>query len=148
MMVSREEQREEGLIRLPTNFVAPDPVRAYPTQIVDPYAPNAPQPVQLVAQHEYSPGSRAVAMLIKTSAITVFLSILTLAAMFMLDSWSFLAWLFIASLEWVVCFGWLAKLDWRETPSALAWKMSDDYKELMEREQRARLQAVYGYVED
>lgn len=150
-LIKLGEQEQTGLIRRASNFVAPE--RAYPVipsrhEIVDPYAPNVPQPVQLITRHEYTPNSRARAMIIKTSAITIFLAILTLSAMLMLDSWSFLAWLFIASLEWVFCFWWLARYDWRETPSALGWKMSEDYKELMEREQRARLKAVYGYVED
>lgn len=151
--ITRDEQGELGLTRpaQSKNFVAPE--AAYPIvpsrhEIVDPYAPNAPQPVQMLTRHEYTPINRAGAMLIKTTAITVFLAILTLAGMFMLDRWSFLVWLFIASLEWVLCFWWLARFDWRETPSAIAWKMSDDYKSLMEREQRARLKAVYGYVED
>lgn len=151
--MTRDEQEQLGLVRVPQgkNFVAPE--SAYPLvpsrhEIIDPYAPNAPQPVQLLTKHEYTPVSRANAMLIKTTAITIFLAILTLAGMLMLDSWSFLAWLFIASLEWVFCFWWLARYDWQETPSALAWKMSGDYKELMEREQRARLKSVYGYVEE
>jgi hypothetical protein len=87
-------------------------------------------------------------MLIKTSAVTVFLSILTAAALFVLDHWSFLGWILLASLEWVFCFVLLAVLDWRETPAALAWKLSNDYKAMMEREQRARLKRLYGYEED
>jgi hypothetical protein len=133
-----------------TRFVAPDPKDIIPSrhEIVDPYAPTYPQPIQYLVRHEYSPITRAQAMLIKTSAVTIFLSILTGAALFMLDSWSFLLWLLLASLEWVFCFVLLAVLDWRETPSALAWKMSDDYISLMEREQRARLRRLYGYEED
>jgi hypothetical protein len=152
--VSYEEQVALGLIRSPTQqgirFVAPERQDTLPSrhEIVDPYAPTYPQPLQYIVRHEYSPLTRSYSMLIKTSAITVFLSILTGAAMLMLDNWSFLAWLVLASLEWVVCFILLAILDWRETPSALAWKMSNDYMSLMEREQRARLKRLYGYEED
>jgi hypothetical protein len=151
--ISYDEQVTMGLVRgydrSVTHFVAPAPHDILPGrhEIVDPYAPTYPQPVQYLVRHEYSPLTRANAMLIKTSAVTAFLSILTGSAMLMLDSWSFLAWLLLASLEWVVCFMLLAVLDWRETPSALAWKMSNDYKGLMEREQRARLKRLYGYEE-
>jgi hypothetical protein len=55
--------------------------------------------------------------------------------------------LLIASGEWVLCFIVLAVLDWRETPSALAWRQSEQYAQLMRREQTARLKAMYGYEE-
>jgi hypothetical protein len=152
--ISHEEQVTMGLIRSPSQqgirFVTPDRQDILPSrhEIVDPYAPTYPQPVQYLVHHEYSPISRAQAMIIKASAVTLFLSILTAAAMIMLDSWSFFAWLLLASFEWVLCFILLAVLDWRETPSALAWKMSDDFKDLMQREQRARLKRLYGYEEE
>lgn len=152
--VPYEEQVALGLIRSPTQqgvrFVAPGPQNILPSrhEIIDPYAQTYPQPLHYVIKHEYSPLTRSYSMLIKTSAVTVFLSILTGAAMLMLDKWSFLAWLVLASLEWVFCFVLLAILDWRETPSALAWKMSSDYMSLMEREQRARLKRLYSYEEN
>jgi hypothetical protein len=149
-----EDQTTLGLARpldhQRTRFVAPEPKDILPSrhEVVDPYAPTYPQPIQYLVRHEYSPITRAQAMLIKTSAVTMFLSVFTGAGMLMLDKWSFLGWLVIASFEWVFCFVLLAVLDWRETPSALAWKMSDDYMSLMEREQRARLKRLYGYEED
>jgi hypothetical protein len=150
--ISHTEQVEMGLVRAPPrpNFVPPAPPphpQPRPPDVVDPYAPSAPQPVHYLVRHDYSPVTRAQAMLLKTSAVTLFLSLLTAAALAMLDHWSFLGWLLLASVEWVFCFVLLAVLDWRETPSALAWKMSNDYKTLMEREQRARLQRLYGYAE-
>jgi hypothetical protein len=152
--ISYEEQVALGMIRSPTahnsRFVAPDRQDFIPSrhEIVDPYASSYPPPLHYIVRHEYSPITRSYSMLIKTSAVTLFLSILTGAAMLMLDHWSFLAWLLLASLEWVFCFVLLAMLDWQETPSALAWKMSNDYMILMEREQRARLKRLYGYEED
>lgn len=148
--ITRTEQEETGLIRRSTasNFVAPS-VQAYPVpsrhEIVDPYAEAYPQPVQHITHHHYTPMSRAQAVLLKTSAITVFMAILTACAMFMLDSWFFFLWLFLGSLEWVFCFCVVAVLDWRETPSALTWKQSNDYMKLMRTEQAARLKALYNW---
>src|SRR5262245_14144032 len=117
--ISSDKHVALGLIRTQdrnrTRFVAPAPQDILPSrhEVIDPYAPTYPQPVEYLVRHEYSPISRAHAMLLKTSAVTVFLSILTGVALMMLDSWSFLAWLFLASLEWVFCFVLLAILDWR-----------------------------------
>jgi hypothetical protein len=86
-------------------------------------------------------------MVTKTTAVTIFLSLLTLAALFMLDSFTFFLWLLLASGEWVLCFLLLAVLDWRETPTALAWRQSEGYLQLMRREQEARLTALYGVKE-
>jgi hypothetical protein len=146
--ISRVEQQETGLVRRASNFVAPAP-QAYPMpsrhEVIDPYAAYAPQPVQFLAKHEYTPITRAQSVLIRTSAVTVALAILTAAAMAMLDGWFFFGWLLLASLEWVFCFLVVSVLDWRETPAALTWKQSSDYMDLMRTEQAARLRALYGY---
>lgn len=147
--ISLQEQEEMGLAPVRrSNFVAPAPAPlAIPTrhEVIDPYATNLPQPVQYVVSHQYTPITRAQSVLIRTSAVTVALAILTAAAMAMLDGWGFLAWLALASAEWVVCFLVVAVLDWRETPSALTWKQSNDYMGLMKTEQRARLKAIYNF---
>lgn len=147
--VSRAEQQETGLARRASNFVAPAPAQAYPMpvrhEIVDPYAAHAPQPVQYLVTHNYTSEGRARSVLLRTSAVTVALAILTAAAMAMLENWFFFGWLLLASLEWVFCFLVVSVLDWRETPSALTWKQSDDYMKLMRTEQAARLKAIYGY---
>lgn len=147
--ISRAEQQETGLVRYPSNFVAPQPVQAYPMpvrhEVSDPYAANAPQPVQYIVTHNYTSQGRAHSVLLRTSAVTVALAILTAAAMVMLDGWGFFAWLLLASVEWVFCFVVVSVLDWRETPAALTWKQSNDYMDLMRTEQAARLKALYDY---
>ena len=72
------------------------------------------------------------------------LSLLTLAALIMLDRLTFLLWLLLASGEWLLCFVLLAILDWRETPSAVQWRLTEGYLALMRREQTARLMTMYG----
>jgi hypothetical protein len=96
---------------------------------------------------QVNPITRAQAMVQKVNTVTVALAVFTLAALFILGEFSFLLWLLIASGEWVLCFIVLAVLDWRETPSALAWRQSEQYAQLMRREQTARLKAMYGYEE-
>lgn len=128
-------------------FVAPDPrpapVQAYPI-------PDAPGELVtgLMAEartvHVADPITRGKSMLLKTSGVTVALAILTAAAMLMLDGWTFLLWIFLASLEWVICFLVLAHLDWREHPSAVRWEWTQGILGMMEREQEARLRAQYG----
>jgi uncharacterized membrane protein YcjF (UPF0283 family) len=154
-LITRHEQEQMGLIRPSASqapaFVPADKIQVLPSrhEIIDPYA-NAPalEAVQMVSHHTYTPQSRAWSMLIKTTAVTVALAILTMAAMYMLDSWTFLAWLLLASLEWCAVFVWLALLDFRETPAAHVRQKTDGYLDLMRREQRARLKALYGYEED
>lgn len=154
-VVTRQQQEEAGLIRHqpqhPANFVSADKIQVLPShhEIVDPYA-HAPalEAAQMISHHHYAPQDRAWSMLIKTSALTVALAILTMAGLFMLDSWTFLAWLLLASLEWCAVFAWLALLDFRETPAAHVRQKTTGYLALMEREQRARLKALYGYEED
>lgn len=147
--ISRAEQMETGIVRRPSNFVAPVPAQAYPMparhEIVDPYAAHAPQPVQYLVTHNYTSEGRARSVLLRTSAVTVALAILTAAAMAMLDGWFFFGWLLLASVEWVICFFVVSILDWKETPAALTWKQSDDYMGLMRTEQEARLRALYGF---
>ena len=148
--VSREEQA--GMMRR-NNFVAPlqgevlppavRPVQQLPT-VVDPYAANLPQTVQQVVRYDVTPESRARSMVAKVHTVTVALAVLTGAAMLMLSEWSFLAWLALASGEWVAVFIFLAILDYRETPQALARHTATKYIGLMEKEQAARLRAMYG----
>lgn len=149
--ITRAEQEELDLIprRNANSYVAPMPAQVYPMparhEIVDPYAAHAPQPVQYLVTHNYTSEGRARSVLLRTSAVTVALAILTACAMAMLENWAFLLWLFIASVEWVICFYFVSKFDWKETPAALTWKQSDDYMELMRNEQAARLKTLYGY---
>jgi hypothetical protein len=103
-----------------------------------------PNPTQLIVKYDVTPEARAKAMLGKTTAVTVFLSLLTLAGLAMLDHLTFFLWLLLASGEWVFCFVLLAILDWRETPSAVQWRQNEAYLALMRREQTARLIALYG----
>lgn len=150
--VSREEQEQAGMMKR-NNFVAPlqgdvlppalRPVQQVPT-VVDPYAANLPQTVQQVVRYDVTPESRARSMVAKVHTVTIALSVLTGAAMLMLSEWSFLAWLALASGEWVAVFIFLAILDYRETPQALARHTATKYIGLMEKEQAARLRAMYG----
>lgn len=153
--VTIEEQNQVGLRRLqkphPSNFVPAERVTVLPShhEVHDPYAMTpALEAAQMVSHHHYHPKDRAVAMVFKTSTVTIFLAVLTLAGLFMLDSWGFFLWLLLASLEWCAVFALLAVLDWRETPAAHVWHKTDIYADLMQREQRARLKALYGYTED
>lgn len=118
------------------------PVQAVPS-VSDPYAPYAPQ-VQQVIHVDVTPISRAQAMVMKVSAVSVALATLTLAALIMLDSFYFFLWLLLASLEWVGTFIVLAVIDYRETPAAQARLHLQRYLDMMEREQIARLRAMYG----
>lgn len=136
--------------QLPANFVPPDKMTVLPSHHVsDPYAmAPALESVQMVSHHHYRPIDRMWAMVGKTSAVTVFLALMTAAAMILLSGWFFFWWLLIASFEWVAVFALLAILDWRETPAAATWHKTDIYADLMRREQRARLKALYGYEEE
>jgi hypothetical protein len=119
-------------------------------EIVDPYA-HAPalEAAQMLSQHTYTPDSRAVAMLKKTTAVTIALALLTGAAMIVfVDDFLFFWWLLIASAEWVGCFVLLAILDFRETPAAHVRQKTAIFGDLMKREQRARLKSLYGYDGD
>ena len=152
--VTIAEQRAMGLRRerqLPANFVQPDRVTVLPShhEVHDPYAmtPALESPT-MISHHHYHPGDRANAMIKKSAAVTVGLAVLTAAAMVMLHGWAFFAWLFLTSLEFCAVFALLAILDWRETPAAHVWHKTDIYADLMQREQRARLKALYGYSED
>ncbi|HMN26874.1 MAG TPA: hypothetical protein PKE45_01875 [Caldilineaceae bacterium] len=118
------------------------PVQAIPS-VHDPYAPYAPQ-VQQIVKVDVTPFSRAQAMVMKASAVTVALAVFTLAALVMLDSFYFFLWLALASLEWVGTFITLAAIDYRETPSAQSRMHLSRYLDMMEREQIARLRAMYG----
>lgn len=154
--VSREEQEQAGMMKR-NNFVAPlqgdvlppatRPVQQVPT-VVDPYAANLPQTVQQVVKYEVTPESRARSMVMKVHQVTIFLAILTASAMVMLAEWSFALWLALASGEWVAVFVLLAILDYRETPQALARHTATRYIGLMEKEQAARLRAMYGDKHD
>lgn len=153
--VSLSEQKQNGVKR--NNFVAPlqgevlppavRPVQQVP-MVVDPYAANLPQTVQQVVRYDVTPESRARSMVMKVHQITIFLAILTASAMVMLAEWSFALWLALASGEWVAVFIFLAILDYRETPQALARHTATKYIALMEKEQAARLLAMYGDKHD
>ncbi len=158
-VVSYEEQQAMGLIKPARNFVQAEivpQVRAVPSTIVDPYAGNNASPVQYVVRHEVTPESRARAMTMKTHQVSVFLALLTGALMYVAQLYPLhwatlpivLLWLALASLEWLAAFVALAVLDWRETPSAIEWKRTDGYLQLMKREQSARLMKLYGLTLD
>ena len=154
--VSRAEQERLGMVKR-SNFTAPlqgevlppavRTVQQVPT-VVDPYAANLPQTVQQVVRYDVTPESRARSMVMKVNTVTIALSVLTGAAMLMLSEWSFLAWLALASGEWVAVFIFLAILDYRETPQSLARHTATKYIGLMEKEQAARLRAMYGDKHD
>ncbi len=156
--VTYEEQIEMGLIKRPSNFVAPTPkqgdvlppVRSVPN-VIDPYASTMPQTVQMVTKYEATPITRAQAMVMKVHTITVFLSIMTGAAMYVFSlypqSWQmfsvFCLWLVVASVEWCGMFALLAILDYRETPAAHNRLQMGAYIRMMETEQYHRLRAMY-----
>lgn len=154
--ISRAEQESMGMVKR-NNFTTPlqgevlppavRPVAQVPT-VVDPYAANLPQTVQQVVRYDVTPESRARSMVMKVHQVTIFLAILTASAMVMLAEFSFLAWLALASGEWVAVFVLLAVLDYRETPQALARHTATKYIGLMEKEQAARLRAMYGDKHD
>lgn len=134
-----------------TNYVPPAPTAIIPSrhEVIDPYA-HAPalQQAQVISHHNATPESRARAMLIKATAVTIALAILTGAAMIVLvDEFEFFLWLLIASGEWVGCFIFLAYFDFWETPAADLRQKTTGYLELMRTEQRARLKAIYGWEE-
>lgn len=111
---------------------------------------NASGNIQQSADYTADPISRGWAMLIKTSAVTVFLAALTLMAMFIFGSWGalgavmFLWWLLVASLEWIVVFVILAILDYRETPAAQNRYAMRRVINMMAVEQAMRLIGIYG----
>lgn len=119
------------------------PVRSVPT-VADPYAEHLPQQVQQVVRYEVTPESRARSMVLKVHQVTIFLAMLTGAGMFVLTEWSFWLWLLLASAEWIFVFIVLAIIDYREQPAALSRMTADRYLGMMEREQAARLNAMYG----
>ena len=118
------------------------PVQAVPV-VSDPYAAYAPQ-VQQVIHVDITPVNRAQAMVMKVSAVTLALAVFTLAALVILGEFYFFLWLLLASLEWVGTFVILAVIDYRETPAAQARMQLQRYLDMMEREQIARLRAMYG----
>lgn len=147
--VSYEEQQEMGLVkRNGGNFVAPlrgevlPPVRNIP-QVVDPYASSLPQTIHQETQYISNPITRAQAMVTKVHQVTLFLAILTGAAMLLFDMWFFLGWAILASIEWVGVFVFLSILDYREQPSAQHRHEMDAYLGMMEREQSHRLRHMY-----
>jgi hypothetical protein len=148
-IVSYEEQQEQGLIRRSgSNFVAPlrgdvlPPVRNVP-QVVDPYAPSLPQTIQQETQYVSNPIIRAQAMTMKVHQVTLFLSIITAAAMLLFDAWFFMGWVILASLEWIGVFVFLSIIDYREQPSAQHRHEMDAYIGMMTKEQDHRLRAMY-----
>ncbi len=158
-LVTYDQQKQMGLIKPARNFVAAEIVpqaRQVPATIVDPYAGSNASPVQYIVKHEYTPESRARAMVLKTHQITLFLALLTGALMYVAQayptSWHtlpiVLLWVVLASMEWLGAFVVLAMLDWKETPSAIEWQRTNGYLDLMKREQKARLMKLYGLTMD
>lgn len=148
--VSLEEQEQAGLARRNTTYV---PARVTPERRTMPVqSPASGALGELVGGmmaeartiHHADPVSRGKALLIKATAITVALGLFTLAALAVLDILNFMIWLLLASVEWVICFLYLAYNDWREHPSAIRWQWTQGLLGMMEREQEARLQAQYG----
>jgi hypothetical protein len=156
--VSYEEQIRLGLVRPPpNNFVLPakqgdilPPIRHVPA-IMDPYAPAMPQAAQHIANYEATPITRAQAMRMKIRDITLFLAVLTGAAMYAFQlypaTWQtfgiFMLWLMFACTEGLLTFIVLAILDYRETPAAMTRMQWHDYARMMDREQAHRLRAMY-----
>ena len=147
--ISRAEQQQTGLIRrnytapLQGEILPPTKVQQIPT-VSDPYAEHLPQQVQQVVRYDVTPESRARSMVMKVHQVTILLAILTGAGMYMLTELTFGLWLLLASSEWVAVFIVLAVLDYREQPAALSRMTADRYLGMMEREQAARLRAMYG----
>ncbi len=157
-IVSYEEQIEMGLVRppRPSNFVAPlrgdvlPPVRSVPN-VIDPYAQAMPVAVQQVAKYEATPITRAHAMRMKIRDITLFLGLMTGAAMFVFQlypsTWQtftvIMLWLLAVTVEGLATFLALAVLDYRETPAAMNRMQWGDYAKLMFNEQSHRLRAQY-----
>lgn len=97
--------------------------------------------------HTADPVSRGMALLLKMGAATLFLWGLTLAGLVLLGSLGFFLWLFLASLEGLLCFIFLAYNDWREHPSAVRWLWSVRMLGMMEREHAIRMYKQYGYYD-
>lgn len=147
--VTFAEQQETGMVRR-SNYtpalqgeVLPPTVRTVPT-VTDPYAEHLPQQVTQVVRYDVTPESRARSMVMKVHQVTIFLAILTAAGMYMLSELTFGLWLLLASGEWIAVFIVLAIIDYREQPASLSRMQADRYLGMMEREQRARLRAMYG----
>jgi hypothetical protein len=157
--VSYDEQIERGLVPRPkpNNFVAPlqgdvlPPIRPVPA-IVDAYTAAMPQAAQHIAHYEATPITRAHAMRMKIRDITLFLAVMTGAAMYVFQLYPptlgsltiVLLWLASVATEGLLVFVVLAILDYRETPAAMNRMQWHDYARFMDREQRNRLRAMYG----
>jgi hypothetical protein len=145
--VSLSEQEQLGLVRKGSTFVAPAAAPrtiAYPVQSPVDGAMVDGLMSEARSIHVHDPVSRGKGMFIKASSITLAMAVLTVAALWALDSLSFMVWLLIASFEWVACFLVLAVLDWREHPSYIRKRWTDGLLGMMQEEQRRRLNAQYG----
>lgn len=146
--VTRAEQYEAGLLAPASDRFVPAPPerKIMPVQSPGTGIGDLVGGLMLSANttHATTSWDRAISMLAKTSAVTLFMSILTLAGLVMFSEVTFFLWLFLASLEWVLCFLVLAMLDWREHPSAIRWNFSNRVLDMMEREQEVRLRSQYG----
>jgi len=148
--ITIEEQESMGLVRRSGgNFVAPLRGEVLPPQrqapvVIDPYAATIPVTVQQITKYEMDPITRAKAMTMKVHTITIFFAILTAALMYMYsDEFVFLAWLALASLEWIGVFVFLAIVDYRETPAAQNRTQMEAYLKMMSKEQDHRLRHIY-----
>jgi len=152
-IVTYEEQKNSGLIRdnssiYGKNFVSAEPIRYQ--NIVDPYTKDIPQPIQMIDKHTSDPIMRSKALVYKTHAITIFMSVMTGASMVALEWYPskytliiFMVWIGIASLEWVVIFIAMSILDYKETPSSISWFQMKKYLYMMQDEHQHRLRALY-----
>jgi hypothetical protein len=110
----------------------------------DPYAPYAHAMEGVRTVYQADPISRGAALLLKTLGVSLFLWGLTLAALAMLDSLSFMVWLFFAGVEGFACFVVFAVLDYREQPMAIRAQLAAGFLQLMQNEQTVRQIATYG----
>lgn len=144
--ISRAEQAEMDLLPVHSRNYVPAAIEAKPRTVqgvIDPYAPYMPQPVEQVVQVHVTPVTRAQAMVMKVHQVTLFLGLLTGAALLMFGTGTFFLWLLLASAEWVAVFVVLSIYDYRETPAAQNRMQMTGYLRMMEREQLARLRHLY-----
>lgn len=147
-MRTRIQSRYPLVTPEPKQEVLP-PIRQVPQVPVEVIMPGN---VRQVETYSSNPITRAQAMIMKVNTVTVFLSILTGAAMLIWNLYPkdfaalgiFFLWLVYASLEWCALFAFLAILDHLETPASQNRKQWNDMRKMADREQRNRLKAMYG----
>lgn len=126
------------------------PVRSIP-QVVDPYASNMPETIQIVAHHKSDDAGRTQALVRKAREITMVVGLLTGAVMYAFtlypQAWGgfavFVLWCVFALTEWLAAFIILAVLDYKETPAAQNRYQMKNMMRMAWREQTHRLRAMY-----